>query len=60
MPTSDPLAIVRYADVAIIVLAAPFVVLMGAPVLGYTVGALAWIFTRVLGAIVERSRLRSR
>jgi hypothetical protein len=54
MPTSDPLAIVRYADVAILVLAAPFIVLMGAPVLGYVVGASAWIVTRILGALVER------
>ena len=54
MPTSDPLAIVRYLDVVVVVLAAPFVVLMGAPVLGYVVGAAAWIFTRVLGALVER------
>jgi hypothetical protein len=54
MPTSDPLAIVRYADVVVIVLAAPFIVLMGAPVLGYVVGAGAWILTRVLGAVVER------
>ena len=35
-------------------LAAPFVVLMGAPMLGYVVGAGAWIFTRVLGDVVER------
>ena len=54
MPTTDPLAIVRYADVVVIVLAAPFIVLMGAPVLGYVVGAGAWIVTRVLGALVER------
>jgi hypothetical protein len=54
MPTSDPLSIVRYADVVVVVLAAPFIVLMGAPVLGYVVGAAAWIVTRVLGDLVER------
>ena len=54
MPTSDPLAFVRYLDVVVLVLAAPFVVLMGAPVLGYVVGAVAWIVTRVLGDLVER------
>ena len=54
MPTTDPLAIVRYADVVVVVLAAPFIVLMGAPVLGYVVGAAAWILTRVLGDLVER------
>lgn len=54
MPTSDPLAIVRYLDVAIVVLAAPFVLLMGAPALGYAVGAGAWIASRAIGVAVER------
>ena len=54
MPTSDPLIIVRFLDVLLVILAAPFVVLMGAPVLGYAVGAAAWIATRVLGVVVER------
>jgi hypothetical protein len=59
MPTSDPLAIVRFLDVLLVVLAAPFVVLMGGPVLGYVVGAVAWIVTRVLGVVVE-SKARGR
>jgi len=54
MPTSDPLAIVRYLDVAVVLLAAPFVVLTGAPVLGYVVGAGVWILTRLGGAAIER------
>jgi hypothetical protein len=54
MPTSDPLAFVRYLDVAVVVLAAPFVILTGAPVLGYVVGAVAWIVTRVGGVAAER------
>jgi hypothetical protein len=54
MPTSDPLAFVRYLDVAVVVLAAPFVVLTGAPVLGYLVGAAVWILTRFGGAAIER------
>jgi hypothetical protein len=41
MPTTDPLAFVRYLDVVIVVLAAPFILLTGAPVLGYAVGAVA-------------------
>jgi len=53
MPASDPLVIVRYLDVAIVVLAAPFVVLTGAPVLGYVVGAAAWIVTRVAGVLID-------
>jgi hypothetical protein len=54
MPTSDPLVIVRYLDVAVVLLAAPFVVLTGAPLLGYVAGAGAWILTRVAGVAVER------
>ena len=40
-------------DVALVVLAAPFVILMGGPLLGYLAGAGAWIATRVLGAVIE-------
>ena len=54
MPTSDPLAIVRYLDIALVVLAAPFVLLMGAPALGYLVAGVTWIASRVLGAVIER------
>ena len=55
MPASDPLAFVRYLDVAVVVLAAPFVLLMGAPALGYVVAAVAWIASRVLGTVIERN-----
>jgi hypothetical protein len=54
MPASDPLAFVRYLDVALVILAAPFVIIAGGPVLGYVVGGAAWIFTRVIGVFVER------
>jgi hypothetical protein len=54
MPTSDPLIAVRYLDVLIVVLAAPFVILMGAPVLGYVAGGGAWILGRAIGVWVER------
>jgi len=59
MPTSDPLVFVRYLDIIVVVLAAPFVVLAGGPVLGYVVGATAWIVTRLVGAAVEH-RARGR
>src|SRR3954451_21087563 len=52
--SSDPLAPVRYLDVVVVVLAAPFVVLTGLPVLGYAVGAVAWIVNRAIGVGVER------
>jgi hypothetical protein len=54
MPTSDPLVLVRYLDVFVVVLAAPFVILMGGPLLGYLVGGGVWIATRILGVYVER------
>ena len=56
---ADPLAPVRYLDVVLIVLAAPFVVLLDLPVLGYAVGAIAWVVARVLEAVLERSAGRS-
>jgi TctA family transporter len=60
MPASDPLAVVRYLDVVVVVLAAPFVILTGAPVLGYAVGAAAWLVTRVAGVVIERAARRRR
>ena len=51
---ADPLVLFRWLDVVLVVLAAPFVVLMGLPVLGYAAGALAWIANRAIGAAVER------
>jgi hypothetical protein len=55
----DPLLFVRYLDIVVVVLAAPFVVLLGAPVLGYVVGAAAWIIQRVAGVTIERRAERS-
>jgi hypothetical protein len=52
--TADPLAPVRYLDVVLVVLAAPFVILLDLPVLGYLVGAGVWILQRVLEAALER------
>jgi hypothetical protein len=52
---ADPLAPVRYLDVVLIVLAAPFVVLLDLPVLGYAVGAVVWIVARVLEAALEHT-----
>jgi len=55
MSASDPLFVVRYADVLLVILAAPFVILMGGPLLGYVAGAGAWIVTRVGGVYIERA-----
>jgi len=54
MSTSDPLVFVRYLDVIFVVLAAPFVVLMDGPMLGYIVGAVAWIATRIAAVLIDR------
>jgi len=56
---ADPLAPVRYLDVVLLVLAAPFVVLLELPVLGYAVGAGVWIVQRVLEAALDHSARRS-
>jgi hypothetical protein len=53
MRRSDPLIVLRYLDVLLVVLAAPFVVLTGLPVLGYVVGAVVWIVQRAIGAAIE-------
>jgi hypothetical protein len=50
----DPLAVFRYLDVVLLVLAAPFVVLLGAPVLGYAVAAVAWTAQRFAATAIER------
>jgi len=55
---ADPLVLFRWLDVILVVLAAPFVVLMDLPVLGYAVGAAAWIANRVIGVLVERVATR--
>jgi len=51
---ADPLLPLRWLDVILVILAAPFAILMGAPALGYLVGAAAWIVNRAVGAAVER------
>ena len=53
MRASDPLIVLRYLDVVLVLLAAPFVVLTGLPVLGYVVGGAAWIAQRIVGAWIE-------
>jgi hypothetical protein len=55
----DPITVFRYLDVALVVLAAPFVVLLGAPVLGYVVGAGAWILQRLAAVAIERRAARA-
>jgi hypothetical protein len=49
----DPLRLVRFLDVGLLVLATPFVIILGAPVLGFAVGAGAWAVQRVVSTAVE-------
>jgi hypothetical protein len=55
---ADPLAPLRYLDVVLVVLAAPFAILLGAPALGYLVGAGVWIVSRVIEAALEATANR--
>jgi hypothetical protein len=47
-------AILRYLDVVLIAVAAPVALALGAPVLGYAVGAGAWIVQRILAEVDRR------
>ena len=49
-----PAAIFRYFDCVAIVLAAPIMLLIGVPALGYCIGAGAWLALRAAGAGVDR------
>jgi hypothetical protein len=55
----DPLVFVRYLDIVLVLLAAPFVILLGAPVVGYVVGASVWIIQRVAAITIERRAERA-
>lgn len=46
--------VIRYIDVVLVLLAAPILLLIGVPALGYLVGAAAWILLRAVGVAVER------
>jgi hypothetical protein len=54
-----PLPVLRYIDVVLVVLAAPVLLLIGVPALGYGVGAGAWIALRAIGAGVENLASRT-
>jgi hypothetical protein len=51
--------LMRYLDVCLVLLTAPFVVVAGMPLLGYLVGTAAWLLTRVGAAAVHTHALRS-
>lgn len=49
-----PVTLLRYFDVVVVALAAPILLLIGVPALGYGVGAGAWIAMRAVGIAVDR------
>ncbi len=53
-PHAEPLALLRYLDIVLVIAALPFVAFAGLPMLGYAVGAIAWIAQRAAGALLER------
>lgn len=53
-PRLDLLDAARFLDVLLVLLAAPFVLVAGVPLLGYVVGAAGWIVSRLVGELVER------
>jgi hypothetical protein len=48
-------AVLRYIDVVLVVVAAPILLLIGVPAVGYGAGAGAWILLRAVGVGVERA-----
>jgi hypothetical protein len=51
-------AFLRYLDVGLVLMTAPFVLVAGMPLLGYLVGACAWLLTRMGTAFVQGRALR--
>jgi hypothetical protein len=58
-PFHDTLGPLRYLDVVLVVAALPFVAFAGLPLLGYGVGAAAWILQRAAGVALERQASKS-
>lgn len=56
--SSRPISPLRYLDVAVIVVAAVPVLLLGAPAFGYVVGAIGWIVQRVAQTVDRRLTAR--
>jgi hypothetical protein len=54
------MGLLRYLDVVLIVAALPFVAFAGLPLLGYGVGAAAWILQRAAGAALEHQAQKTK
>jgi hypothetical protein len=49
-----PVALLRYFDIVLLVVAAPIMLLIGVPASGYLIAAGAWIVLRAVGIAVDR------
>jgi hypothetical protein len=58
--SEQPVAFLSYFDVVLVVVAAPIMLLIGVPAVGYLAGAGAWIALRAVGVAVERAAAASR
>ncbi len=47
--------LLRYIDAVLVLLAAPIVLLIGVPALGYGIGAGAWLVLRAIGVAVDHA-----
>jgi hypothetical protein len=52
-------AVLRYLDVCLVLATAPFVLIAGMPLLGYLVGACAWLLTRAGTVWMHEQALRA-
>jgi hypothetical protein len=48
-------SVLRYFDVIVLVVAAPIMLLIGVPAVGYAAGAGAWIALRLIGVGIDRA-----
>ncbi len=55
MASEPSLTPLTYLDVILVVVAAPIMLLIGVPALGYALGGGAWIVLRAVGVALERS-----
>lgn len=53
--SESPMPALRYFDVVLVLVAAPIMLLIGVPALGYGLGAGTWIGLRAIGVGVERA-----
>ena len=55
VPSERPARLLEYFDVALLVVGAPIMILIGVSASGYGIGAGAWIVLRAVGVLVERT-----